>query len=135
MAVTAEDFLRLAEDLLTKPAPTEIDFRTAAARAYYAVMHLVRAELNLNGADLTHTAIRRELLSLSPITTPRFLAEAKWEWDGLWDRRHRIRLPGRAGDHARAGTRQRSGGPQDIWPAVSGAGVRRPHTSRSPSTK
>lgn len=89
MAVTAEDFLRLAEDLLTKPAPTEIDFRTAAARAYYAVMHLVRAELNLNGADLTHTAIRRELLSLSPITTPRFLAEAKREWDGLWDRRHR----------------------------------------------
>ena len=89
MAVIAEDFLRLAEDLLTKPAPTEIDYRTAAARAYYAVMHLVRAELNLNAADVTHGAIRRELLSLAPPSTPRFLAEAKREWDGLWDRRHR----------------------------------------------
>ena len=89
MAVTAEDFLRLDEELLQKTAPSEIEYRTAAARAYYAVMHLVRSELNLNPAKSTHGTIRRRLLSLHPATTPRFLVEAKKEWDGLWDRRHR----------------------------------------------
>lgn len=77
MAVTAEDFLRLDEELLQKTAPSEIEYRTAAARAYYAVMHLVRSELNLNPAESTHGTIRRRLLSLHPATTPRFLVEAK----------------------------------------------------------
>ena len=89
MAVTAEDFLRLAGELLQKNAPSEIEYRTAAARAYYAVMHLVRFELNLNATESTHGTIRHRLLSLHPATTPPFLAEAKKEWDGLWHRRHR----------------------------------------------
>jgi hypothetical protein len=52
-------------------------------------MHLVRSELNLSATESTHGTIRGRLLSLHPATTPRFLAEAKKEWDGLWDRRHR----------------------------------------------
>jgi uncharacterized protein (UPF0332 family) len=87
MAVTPRDFLRVAEDLLNKPVPTEIEYRTAAARAYYAVMHLVRSELGLPESS-QHGEIRKQLLSLHPARTPRFLAIAKAEWDALWSRRH-----------------------------------------------
>lgn len=89
MPVRAEDFLRIAEELLRRPSPTEIDYRTAAARAYYAVMHLVRAELKLNSASTTHGAVRAAMLSIPPTSTPRHLQRAKIEWDTLWDKRRR----------------------------------------------
>jgi uncharacterized protein (UPF0332 family) len=54
MPVGPEEFLRLAEDLLNKNPGSELDHRTAAARAYYAVMHLVRSHLNLDPAKNTH---------------------------------------------------------------------------------
>jgi hypothetical protein len=89
MPVRAEDFLQFAEEVLRRPSPTEIDYRTAAARAYYAVMHLVRTELNLNPASTTHGAIRTAMLSMPPTSTPRHLHRAKIEWDTLWENRRR----------------------------------------------
>ena len=57
MSVTAEDFLRFASELLAKPIQTEIDHRNAAARTYYAVMHLVRSELGINPTLGSHGGI------------------------------------------------------------------------------
>ena len=89
MAVLAKDFLRLAEALLNGPERTEMDLRTAAARAYYAVMHLVRMELGLSVDDSTHALIRDEMYRMPPARTPPFLGMAKREWDSLWARRRR----------------------------------------------
>ena len=89
MAVLAEHFLGLAEALLNGPDGTEIAFRTAAARAYYAVMHLVRVELRLSPDDSTHALIRDEMYRIPAARTPPFLNLAKREWDSLWARRHR----------------------------------------------
>jgi len=77
MAVLAKDFLRLAEALLNGPERTEMDLRTAAARAYYAVMHLVRMELGLSVDDSTHALIRDEMYRMPPARTPPFLGMAK----------------------------------------------------------
>ena len=64
-------------------------FRTAAARAYYAVMHLVRMELRLSLDDSTHALIRDEMYRVPATQTPPFLNLAKREWNSLWARRHR----------------------------------------------
>jgi uncharacterized protein (UPF0332 family) len=89
MSVTAEDFLLFASELLAKPIQTEIDHRNAAARTYYAVMHLVRSELGINPTLGSHELIKRELLSLPPIDTSPFLREAKRYWRTLYDTRIR----------------------------------------------
>jgi uncharacterized protein (UPF0332 family) len=66
-----------------------MEHRTAAARAYYAVMHLVRAELHLDPANSTHAGIRAAMLSIPVDATPPHFRRAKAAWDQLKEKRRR----------------------------------------------
>ena len=89
MPVQAEDFLRFAEALLSKPAQTEIDRRNAAARAYYAVMHLVMPAFGMDPQqrENRHSDVWQQLQALHPATTEPFLREAKKYWRELRETR------------------------------------------------
>jgi uncharacterized protein (UPF0332 family) len=88
MAVQAEHFLRFAEGLLNKAAQTEIDHRNAAARAYYALLHLIRPALGLT-SDASHELVRDALRALHTTAAPPYLREAKLHWRHLWEARIR----------------------------------------------
>jgi len=87
--IEAEHFLRFAEALLAKPNKTEIDYRNAAARAYYAVYHLVVPALGLDPRDsgMTHSEVGRRLRETITITSLTYLKEAQRHWRELQDTR------------------------------------------------
>jgi hypothetical protein len=88
MAVQAEDFLRFAEELLDKRTQTEIDHRNAAARAYYALLHLIRPALGLP-TTASHLDVREELKATHPASAAPFLREARLHWREFWKLRLR----------------------------------------------
>jgi len=84
--IAGEDFVRHAEALLRTQNAGEIEWRMAAARAYYGVFHEVCAPLNIDfklSAGGMHGVVKQELFSVPIDQTGPVLKLAKRHWDTL----------------------------------------------------
>jgi uncharacterized protein (UPF0332 family) len=90
--IEPRDFLDFAEKTLAAASGREINYRMAAARAYYSVLLLVRDELGIQderAAGNSHQQVRVALLSIPPDQTRPFLRVAKQQWNSLQTERER----------------------------------------------
>lgn len=87
--ILPEEILLFAEGLLRRDECSEIDFRNAAARSYYACLHLVHDVLGTRATDvgMSHKAIEIELRRAWPAGSPAVIRSAQRHWRTLKEAR------------------------------------------------